>query len=202
MDIVILSSMAAQADPKREAILAAAFSVFRQYGFRRTSMEDIAREAGVSRASLYLHFRNKEEIFRTLAGALQEQALEAAESALKARAPIQDRVREALEAKVVRMLDIVESSPHGAELMDESGRQCGDLAAAAEERLHKLLTAALREAARRGEIDLRSAGLSAPAAAELLRLAAYGLKQRPTDSALFRGRLARLVAVLFSGLGA
>ena len=45
-------------DPKREAILASAFTQFSRYGFRRTSMEDIARETGTSRASLYSYFAN------------------------------------------------------------------------------------------------------------------------------------------------
>ena len=61
----------------RERILGAAFVRFARYGFRRTSMEDIAGEAGVSRAALYLQFRNKEEIFKSLAQDLQDRALAA-----------------------------------------------------------------------------------------------------------------------------
>ena len=39
-------------------------SVFARFGFRKTSMEDVARAAGVSRQGLYLLFTNKEELFR------------------------------------------------------------------------------------------------------------------------------------------
>ncbi len=192
--------MATPPDPRREAILDAAFAQFMRYGFRRTAMEDIARETGVSRASLYLHFRNKEEIFTTLAERLHEQALEAAETALKAPGDVAERVRGALEAKTLRFLEVVAGSPHGGELMDESGRLCGELAAATEQRFERLLADALRDAARDGEIDLQGAGLSAPAAAELLRLAAHGLKHPVDDPRAFRRRLARLVAVFFAGL--
>lgn len=185
---------------RREAILGAAFQQFTRYGFRRTSMEDLAREAGVSRPSLYLHFRNKEEIFRSLSESLHEASLAAAERALKSDAPLAERVRVALETKVVRLLEIVHQSPHGAELLDESNRLCGDLAVASEERLQGLLTRAFRSAARSGEIDLRGAGLSAAAAAELIRLAAYGLKSPGSDPEGFRERLARLVRVFFAGL--
>jgi AcrR family transcriptional regulator len=194
--------MAATRDPRRQAILDAALGQFMRYGFRRTSMEDIARETGVSRASLYQHFRNKEEIFRSLAERLHEQTLESVEAALKAEGRLSDRVRGALEGKLVRFLDVVAESPHGAELVDESGRLCGDLAAATEERFQRLLGDALRDGARDGEIDLQGAGLSAPAAAELLRLAAHGLKPANADSGLFRRRLQRLVDVFFAGLGA
>ena len=41
---------------KRDAILTAAGEQFNQYGFQKTSMEDIAQRLGVSRASLSLLF--------------------------------------------------------------------------------------------------------------------------------------------------
>ena len=53
-------------DTKIQAILAAAWAGFSAYGFRKTSMDDIARGAGMSRPALYLHFKNKEAIFRSL----------------------------------------------------------------------------------------------------------------------------------------
>lgn len=46
----------------REAALDAAEVLFRRYGYRKTTVEDIAAEAGMSRATIYLHFRGKEEI--------------------------------------------------------------------------------------------------------------------------------------------
>ncbi|NDD62510.1 MAG: TetR/AcrR family transcriptional regulator [Acidobacteria bacterium] len=48
---------------RRAAITAAALDCFLQYGYEKTTLEDIATRAGLSRTLLYLHFRNKEEIF-------------------------------------------------------------------------------------------------------------------------------------------
>jgi AcrR family transcriptional regulator len=45
-------------------LLDAAVGVFARFGYRKTSMEDVARAAGVSRQGLYLLFANKEELFR------------------------------------------------------------------------------------------------------------------------------------------
>ena len=45
-------------------MLDAAIGVFARYGYRKTSMEDVARAAGISRQGLYLSFANKEELFR------------------------------------------------------------------------------------------------------------------------------------------
>jgi AcrR family transcriptional regulator len=63
-----------QADPKTCALLDAAVGVFARFGFRKTSMDDVARAAGVSRQGLYLSFASKEELFRrALAHSLRNQ---------------------------------------------------------------------------------------------------------------------------------
>ena len=116
----------------REKILAAAFARFSHYGFRRTSMEDIAAQAGVSRAALYLQFRNKEEIFRSLSRELHEQTMADAAAVLEGDAPLAERLRLAVEAKSVRFVELANSSPHAGELLDERDRLCGDLPAESE----------------------------------------------------------------------
>lgn len=43
-------------------ILSASAELFRQYGFKTITMDDIARRAGISKKTLYQHFANKEEV--------------------------------------------------------------------------------------------------------------------------------------------
>jgi AcrR family transcriptional regulator len=45
-------------------ILGASAELFRQYGFKTITMDDIARRAGVSKKTLYQHFANKNEVVR------------------------------------------------------------------------------------------------------------------------------------------
>lgn len=45
-----------------EKILAVSAELFSQYGFKTITMDDIARRAGISKKTLYLHFANKEEV--------------------------------------------------------------------------------------------------------------------------------------------
>jgi len=190
-------------DKRRQAILSAALVQFSRYGFRRTSMEDIARQTGVSRASLYSYFENKEEIFRNLSVALHEEALGSAERILKddtGRESLEARVEDALVAKVGRMHELVAESPHGSEILDENSRLCGDVVSSSADRFQQMLAAALLAGARRGEIDLKAAGLTSNAAAELIRLAANGLKQSAENPKVFRGRLRKFVRVFFAGL--
>ncbi len=185
----------------RERILNAALTRFSGYGFRRTSMEDIAGEAGVSRAALYLQFRNKEEIFRSLSAQLHEDALAQAAAALRADAPLVDRLVAAVEAKSLRFIEIAYGSPHGSELLDESNRLCGALPAEMERRFVERLTGVFRAAARTGAIDLAESGLTARDAAELFIRSVAGLKGPGVTAEVYRKRLAALARVFVTGLG-
>ncbi|MGF1456230.1 MAG: TetR/AcrR family transcriptional regulator [Alphaproteobacteria bacterium] len=51
---------------KRAAILAAAMARFRREGFTRAAMEDVARDAQVSTATLYRHFASKAALFEAV----------------------------------------------------------------------------------------------------------------------------------------
>jgi AcrR family transcriptional regulator len=50
----------------RNAILEGAKAVFQRWGLKKATMEDIAREAGKGKSTLYYHFESKEEIFDTV----------------------------------------------------------------------------------------------------------------------------------------
>lgn len=50
-------------DAKRQAILDAAYRLFRKQGFDGTSISEITAEVGGSRATIYSHFPSKEELF-------------------------------------------------------------------------------------------------------------------------------------------
>ncbi|WP_034853525.1 TetR/AcrR family transcriptional regulator [Inquilinus limosus] len=58
----------ASASRKPDQILKAAHGVFLEQGYGAASMDAIAREAGVSKATLYAHFASKEELFSAIVG--------------------------------------------------------------------------------------------------------------------------------------
>ncbi len=51
---------------RRDAIVAAALDEFSARGFAAARLEDVARRAGVGKGTIYLHFRDKEALFREL----------------------------------------------------------------------------------------------------------------------------------------
>jgi TetR/AcrR family transcriptional regulator of autoinduction and epiphytic fitness len=58
---------AAGTDPqKRQQIIDGAGKIFSSLGFDATSMSDVARQADVSKATLYVYFPNKEQLFASV----------------------------------------------------------------------------------------------------------------------------------------
>jgi AcrR family transcriptional regulator len=51
---------------RRQQIIVAAKRVFSDKGFNRTTMEDIAKEAELSPGTLYLYFKNKDDLYASL----------------------------------------------------------------------------------------------------------------------------------------
>ncbi len=54
------------AEERRAGILDAALAVFSARGFHSSSIDDIAREAGISKALIYEHFESKQELYADL----------------------------------------------------------------------------------------------------------------------------------------
>lgn len=53
-------------DSVRAAILDSARELFARFGYKKTTMEDIAQSLGKGKSSLYYYFKNKEEIFQAV----------------------------------------------------------------------------------------------------------------------------------------
>lgn len=104
-------------DEKRGRILNAALSVFALYGYRRTSMEDIAKAAGISRAAIYQHFRNKEDLLVHGVTTYFNLAATALEDALTPGRPLNEALRQACAAGLGGLAEVLLDSPHGEELL-------------------------------------------------------------------------------------
>lgn len=187
-------------DPRRAAILAAAAEVFARYGFKRTAMEDIARAAGVSRAALYLHYRNKQDIFRSLVQGYFELAEARMAAALRPGLAPEVALEAAFAAKLgPEMMPLLES-PHGAELIDANFATAADLVEAAEARLGGLIAAWLDTEARAGRLTLAPFDGDAGALARTMVSALGGLKHQCRSYEALRQGMSRLARLFGRGL--
>ncbi len=60
-------------DSVSDSILAAAETLFQKWGIKKTTMDDIAREAGKGKSSIYYYFENKEAVLEAVAMAQAER---------------------------------------------------------------------------------------------------------------------------------
>jgi AcrR family transcriptional regulator len=188
------------AGSRRTEILDAALQVFGQYGYRRTSMDDVAREAGIAKGTIYLSVPSKEEVFRALSERLSQRMLAGAEAASRRPGTTADKLAAMHAAWFGTYADTISHSPHAAELLDAKHRLSADLAADAASRYKRLVRDVLSAAVAAGELDLEPAGLTAGAAAELLIGSARRLESSAASPAAYRRYLDALVRVMVAGL--
>jgi len=78
-----------------ERILRAAEACIRRWGIRRVSMNDVAREAGVSRGSVYRYFDDRDALVQAALEQVAEQRVREAEPAVRAQPTLAGKVAEA-----------------------------------------------------------------------------------------------------------
>jgi TetR/AcrR family transcriptional regulator len=89
----------------RERILAVSGRVFNRRGYHGTTLDDIARALGVTKAALYYHVKNKEELLFQCHQRALDIGLEGFERALAQPAAPDDRLRLALAHYIEGMAD-------------------------------------------------------------------------------------------------
>jgi AcrR family transcriptional regulator len=83
---------------RREHVLAAALETFARYGYKKASMEDVARSADISRPGLYFLFTSKQQLFQAaVTHALDGDVEVARRSLADTGRPLRDRLIEAFD---------------------------------------------------------------------------------------------------------
>lgn len=93
------ASGAEEARNRIDQIADAAMRMFARYGYKRSSMDDIAREAGLSKATLYLHFKGKDDVFRAMLVLLARRVESRCREVLEMDAPFANRLSALLQAQ-------------------------------------------------------------------------------------------------------
>jgi AcrR family transcriptional regulator len=175
---VILPPDSEQSDTRQAALLDAAVGVFARYGFRKTSMEEVARAAGISRQGLYLQFASKEELFRkALAHSLATQLQAATAALMRDEDDLERRLVAACDAWSGRFVGSLGAD--AADLMCASTSLAGATLARYESAFEAALTRAIAGSGLRqfcADARLRPADL-----AHALHATARGLKQKSSS---------------------
>jgi AcrR family transcriptional regulator len=96
---------------RRRQILAAALQCFLQFGYAKTSMDDVAKKANLSRPLIYLKFKSKRELFWGIYADFMGSALEAAEKVLKSENSAKAKLQQISEVINVKAWQMVVGQP-------------------------------------------------------------------------------------------
>lgn len=165
-----------QTSHKSDLILDAALPVFVRFGFRKTSMADIARAAKISRASLYLSFNSKEELFRAGSARAHARTIDQVELALAGEDGVFGRIEKAIVVFQRGLIAPFGGSADPEELFAANMALAADITLSARDRLLSLLSQTLTEAETRGEIDLGGIGTRPDDLAGMTVAAMNGIK--------------------------
>ncbi len=153
--------------------------VFRRHGFRRSSLEQIAEAAGLTRQALYHHFDSREALFRAVIEHVHASAAEAGLAAAKAAEADGNSLADILIAQITarfgQFIASCDGSPHIDELFSEhliQGRDLHRKYAA----LYDAQLASTIERVRRRQALAFAAGMSAARLARLIEMAIGGAK--------------------------
>jgi AcrR family transcriptional regulator len=181
-------------DPKRAAVLAAAVEVFGRYGFQKTSMETVAKAAGISRPGLYLLFPNKEQLYRATMRGVMERAQQDMEACFADETlDVQERIVAALDALMGPYVETQVARDLG-ELLENSGPQLGSMFHDYQEKAQATISAQLQALTPPGVLTDE---LGADDVMDILFSAALTWKQTSATRAEFRDRVRRAVQMIY-----
>ncbi|HQP30350.1 MAG TPA: TetR/AcrR family transcriptional regulator [Deltaproteobacteria bacterium] len=86
-------------DERRQELLKTASEVILEYGIQKTTLDDIARRAGMAKTSLYYYFKEKDEIVRAIIRNVMEDLLASMRQAAEAGDTSEEKLCGLIEAR-------------------------------------------------------------------------------------------------------
>jgi AcrR family transcriptional regulator len=145
-------------------VIRTAEELFKRVGFRAVTMEMVAREANVAKATLYSYFKNKDELYIAVCTRMADILRGSVKQALtEPDVSLDERLADAVVAKHLPVFTLVRASPHATELFSYTHSMAGEIFANLDVEMLEMLRAAMAQ-----DPEL------APAAEQLARALYFG----------------------------
>ena len=92
-------------------ILDATDRLLARYGYKKMTIDDLAKEVGIGKGSIYLHFRSKEEVVYSHIDRVIARLLERLKQIAQSRRAPTDKLREMIVLRVMFRFDSVQHFP-------------------------------------------------------------------------------------------
>ncbi|MFK4547931.1 AcrR family transcriptional regulator [Streptomyces tendae] len=179
-------STAADAD-RRTMVLESAMTTFARFGYRKTSMEEVARAAHISRPGLYFLFSSKEALFRAAVTQTLDRDIAAVEQVLADTGrPLPERLLDAFDQWAGRYIG-GPLAHDAARVVEDNPGILGEIVETAPLRFEQLIT---------GAIAVESGRKAALPVAQTLISTSIGLKHQVASRGLYLERLAVAIGLL------
>ena len=86
-------------NPKRDIILETGKALFWKFGYKRVTIEEICKEAGVSKMTFYKYFTNKIDLVKTIMDSILQVSLEKYKSIMASDLPYPEKVVDLIHLK-------------------------------------------------------------------------------------------------------
>ncbi len=84
----------------KEKIIISASKLFKKYGFKKVNIEDICKEAGISRVTFYKYFRNKTELSLEYLQKLFDENISKYEEIINSEIEFDEKLQQVIEHKL------------------------------------------------------------------------------------------------------
>ncbi|NSC25645.1 TetR/AcrR family transcriptional regulator [Streptomyces albus subsp. chlorinus] len=171
---------------RRTMVLDSAMVTFARFGYRKTSMEEVARAAHISRPGLYFLFSSKETLFRAAVAQALERDITAVEHVLADTGrPLPQRLVEAFDQWAGRYIGPLTRDVSA--IIEDNPDLLGEIAETAPRRFEELITEA---------IAVESGREAAPLVAQTMISASIGLKHQAASREFYLERLKVAIELL------
>ncbi len=183
---------------RQEQVLAVALEVFGRYGFRKTSMDEVARSADISRQGIYLYFASKEALFQAAVRQELDTALAEASRCLDEEdVALEDRIVAALDAWMGRFVGSTLASDIG-NMLENSTMQLGDMATEASAAFEARLSSAIGKGT--SQNDRRQRGVTSEEITGMLHAVGKGWRFQVDSRSEFVAKVTIAVRLVLAGL--
>ncbi len=198
----MIKMTASLAEDTQAQILRAATERFRHYGYRKTTMAEVARDCGMSAGNLYRYFESKSDIGAAVSVAWFEALHQTVHAAI-----VQPgfNPRQKLEAYVLGVnrftLESLRNTPHIQEMVDFLCEERRDLVEQHLTTCHNIVTGILEEGVARGDFNIANVAISARAVLNAIIRFEYPPLLALSDHANHEEEIRALVDLIVVGLG-
>lgn len=127
-------------DQKQINILLAAVDVFSRYGFKKTTMGDIAEHVGISRQTLYASYSSKEDVMSAAMLFLTEQTMDEVQQIWQIQDTLSQKIDTFFELTILKFYRAVQNMPDSEDLLSGPDGFGKDTLKCADQRKAELLS--------------------------------------------------------------